>query len=112
MDLNGLWVAEFSANGGHGSGVLAVSGNQLLGGDSSYFYSGEIHLLERSGVRGTLSIQHFAGPQNSIFGPSPQVALTFDGAASGELIVATLRNQRNPFAAASVKLRRVVRVGR
>ncbi len=111
MNLDGLWVADFSTPAGTGNGVLAINGSQVLGGDAQYFYFGDIVAIGPASVRGTLTIQHYSGPLTSVFGPDRKVTLTFDGAASGDLVMGTLKDKDRPYLTGTVKLRKVVVVG-
>lgn len=108
MKLDGLWVADFSTPVGTGSGVLAVNGSQVLGGDANYYYFGDIAAVGATGVRGTLTIQHYTGPLTSVFGPDRKVTLAFEGAVSGDLMMGSLRDNDRPYIAGTVKLKKVV----
>ena len=65
-----LWSLEFESSlGDHGSGVVVLETDRLVGGDAQYFYVGkykvEDHILEADVV-----VQHYAGLPFLIFGPS------------------------------------------
>ena len=111
MDVEGLWVAEFSTSGGHGNGVATLFGGRVFGGDASYYYSGR-YREEGQTLRAELEIVHYAGPLNMVFGQLRRATLLLEGAVGGDLIVAQGRVAELPgtMGGGTFKLRRVRRL--
>jgi hypothetical protein len=66
--LEGLWTVDFISNlGEQGAGVIVFKGNQILGGDSAYLYSGS-YTSGGNDVKGKIVVKHYAGIPYSIFG--------------------------------------------
>jgi hypothetical protein len=61
VDVNGLWLAEFSTPTGQGTGVIVLLDGRALGGDASYYYDGH-YSLNGAQISGTLAVTHFSGP--------------------------------------------------
>jgi len=106
MDTDGIWTAEFSTNASSGTGVVVLDKDSIRGGDSSYFYVGTLY---RTGAKlaGWLTINHYSGPPESVFGSHRKLRLKLEGAVSNDLILAQGKPENNPFFTVSVRLRRV-----
>lgn len=64
---NGLWTVTFSTIIGSGSGVLVLNGNQALGGDFGYYYSGDINITDDQ-LSGAINVVKFNPNAVSVFG--------------------------------------------
>lgn len=77
--LEALWSVEFSSNvQGFGSGVVVLETGRVLGGDAQYFYVGSYEVTNGV-VKSTVTITHYAGVPNTIFGQAKSVTLNFTG---------------------------------
>jgi hypothetical protein len=65
--MNGLWTAEFgSSTGIFGGGVAVFRDGTILGGDASYFYTGQ-YTLTGNAFRATLKVSPFIEGAESLF---------------------------------------------
>jgi len=77
--LEALWSVEFVSNiQGVGSGIVVLETGRVLGGDAQYFYVGS-YSVEAGIVKANVTITHYAGPPNTIFGQAKSVTLNFSG---------------------------------
>ena len=77
--LEALWSVEFVSNvQSFGSGIVVLETGRVLGGDAQYFYVGS-YLVENGTVKATVTINHYSGPPNTIFGEAKSVTLNFSG---------------------------------
>jgi hypothetical protein len=106
VNLDGLWVTEFSSPGGEGTGIIVFTEGQALGGDTNYYYTGH-YSLKGSQLTATLSVTHYHGPLNNVFGHVRSVTLSIEGAVGGDLIMAQGFNTAMPSQRASFRLRRI-----
>ncbi|WP_084517659.1 GrlR family regulatory protein [Desulfatiglans anilini] len=66
--LEGLWTVSFQSNfQSFGAGVAVFSQNQILGGDSSYYYNGNATIKDNK-VESKIHIVRFNKMGTSIFG--------------------------------------------
>ena len=89
--MEGLWIAQFTGSSLVGAGVVVFNGDNLLGGDGGYYYSGK---LERSGdsFTATLTVAPHSPGYQSVFGTSGQTLhLKLSGTlqGGGTTIIAT-----------------------
>jgi hypothetical protein len=106
VDVNGLWLAEFSTQDSQGSGVIVLLNGRALGGDAHYYYAGS-YSLNGAQVSGSLSVTHYSGPLNNVFGPLRSLTLSLSGAAGHDLIVLSGVDKAFPEMLATFRLRRV-----
>jgi hypothetical protein len=106
VDVNGLWLAEFSTQSNKGTGVIVLSNGKALGGDAGYYYTGS-YSLNGIQLSGTLSVTHYYGPLNNVFGPLRSLTLSLSGAVGRDLIIVSGVNEAIPEMLAMVRLRRV-----
>ena len=103
--LDGLWVIEFNTGVTFGSGVLVFNGDQVMGGDHGYYYSGQINTTGK--VTGEINVARYNPNIISVFGDYDNFTLvikdgTFD--QNTFTIKAAVKNaeaislQRNPAA--------------
>ena len=77
--LEALWSVEFVSNvQGFGSGIVVLETGRVLGGDAQYFYVGS-YVVEGGTIKATVTINHYSGPPNTIFGQANSVTLNFSG---------------------------------
>jgi T3SS negative regulator,GrlR len=105
VDLNGLWLAEFSTQSSQGTRVLVLLNGKALGGDANYYYSGS-YSLNGAQLSGTLSVTHYSGPLNNVFGSLRSLTLSLSGAAGHDLIVVSGVDKARPQTQATFRLRR------
>ena len=68
MSVDGLWTVEFySTLSIAGKGVVVLTNGQILGGDNSYWYSGN-YIKEDNSVKGKINVTRFDPNAISIFG--------------------------------------------
>ncbi|MBL6752494.1 MAG: hypothetical protein ISP90_18395 [Nevskia sp.] len=80
--IEALWSVEFRSNApavnNAGSGIVVLETGRAFGGDSTYFYVGDYHLAGRAFTAG-LTVTHYAGQLNAIFGPLRSFRLVVNG---------------------------------
>lgn len=77
--IEALWSVEFVAqNGNIGGGVAVFESGRILGGDSSYFYTGS-YRVKNGSVEAEVNVTHYFGQLNNIFGNYESVTLTLAG---------------------------------
>jgi hypothetical protein len=108
VNIDGLWLADFSTHLGAGNGVVVLSNMTLLGGDSNYYYRGT-YSLEGTYFRALLTIFHYAGPLNNVFGPLRQLEIQVEGSVGADLIMAHGISRYSPQTRATFRLRRPTR---
>jgi len=65
--MNGLWTAEFgSSTGMFGGGVVIFRDGKMLGGDGTYYYTGEYNLTGKA-FSATLKVSPFIEGAESVF---------------------------------------------
>ena len=107
VTLDGLWTVQFtSANGASGAGIVVLSGSSVLGGDSNYYYRGESETVGEQ-FRANMSITHYFGGLNSIFGGLRSFSLAMQGSTSDRLIIGTGFDPRMPGNRLTIRLQRI-----
>jgi hypothetical protein len=77
--MNGLWTIEFASPLGRaGSGIIVLNEGRLLGGDASYYYSGE-YTIEGDVIQGRAHINRFDPNGISVLGNIDHYSLDFTG---------------------------------
>jgi len=65
--MDGLWTAEFASSAGiFGGGVAVFQNGKILGGDGTYFYTGEYE-LRGDRFEATLNVSPFIDGAESVF---------------------------------------------
>lgn len=77
-----------------------------MGGDSTYYYDGS-YRIHNSSIEADLSVTHYSGPLNNVFGPVRFVSLKLKGSVGENLIMAQAHNPSQPAQFATFRLRRV-----
>jgi hypothetical protein len=106
IELDGLWTAEFgSSTGIFGGGAVVFLGGKILGGDATYFYTGDYKLTGRDFVA-TIRVSPFIEGAESIFKTVGQeLTLLLTGKFSDDrFAVATGHPQEIPTLNFGVKL--------
>jgi hypothetical protein len=104
--MDGLWTAEFGSNTGvFGGGVAVFRGGKILGGDSTYYYTGEYNLAGNV-LTATLRISPFIPGAESVFKTvGRDVVLMLTGSLTGDgLAIAQGHPQGMPQLNFGVKL--------
>lgn len=57
--IDGLWTVAFQSNDDMGGGVVVISNDRVLGGDSSFTYIGEIQSNNDGNVTLTIAAKRF-----------------------------------------------------
>jgi len=72
MDVDGLWLVAFKTEAGWKSGgVLALVGDRMVGGDSSFYYVGDSKRSRDADgwlLDGTLKVRHYDGSDLTSYG--------------------------------------------
>jgi hypothetical protein len=77
--FDGLWTVEFiSMINRSGKGVLIARDKRLLGGDSSYYYSGNYE-INGNNIAGTVIIIRYEPTGISVFGDVDSFKISFSG---------------------------------
>ena len=77
--LEALWSVEFVSNTGvFGAGVVVFETGRLFGGDSQYYYVGNYQVKD-SKVSATISVNHYSGAPNSVFGARERFSIVVSG---------------------------------
>ncbi|MCP4612303.1 MAG: hypothetical protein GY845_26705 [Planctomycetes bacterium] len=81
--FDGLWVIEFKSDYDFGYGVLVFNGNQVLGGDFGYYYSGRINTT--GNMTGEVNVVRHNPNAVSVFGDVDSFTLLIkDGTISNK----------------------------
>ena len=65
--MDGLWTAEFGSSAGmFGGGVIVFQNGKLVGGDGTYFYTGEYTLQDKE-FKAILRVSPFIDGAESVF---------------------------------------------
>ena len=65
--IEGLWTVEFKGPAGVGGGVVVVTKNQVLGGDSGFAYIGTYE-FKAPDFKATVSVKQFNATFQNVFG--------------------------------------------
>ena len=76
MTVNGLWTIIFTVNGRPTSMVATISGGKITGGNSVYFYSGELTQSDEA-IHGKMIGQHYFDVPDPLFGGAKNIPLEF-----------------------------------
>lgn len=77
--LEALWSVEFvSSLQDFGAGVAVLETGRILGGDAGYYYVGS-YKGENGVVQADITVTHYNGEPNSVFGPRKQFNLRLTG---------------------------------
>ena len=78
--IEALWAVYFVAptNNDFGAGVVVLENGTVRGGDSSYFYVGNFRVKDDV-LTANVSINHYAGQLNNIFGPVQKINVVLTG---------------------------------
>lgn len=78
--IEALWsIAFVSSAREFGAGVVVLETGRVLGGDSQYTYIGTYKVDPLGKVTADVTINHYAGPGYSIFGPAQRLRFTLEG---------------------------------
>jgi hypothetical protein len=107
LDLNGLWTASFaSGTDDSGAGVVVLLDGTILGGNSSYYYTGT-YLMDGPSFRGRMTATHFFGDLSKIFGPLRSIRLVVEGTGTEQVIMAQGFAPTEPSRRINIRLQRV-----
>ena len=78
--VEALWSVEFIVpqNRDYGAGVVVLENGTVRGGDSSYYYVGNFRIKD-SVINAEVSVHHYFGQVNNVFGPLKTVNLSLEG---------------------------------
>ena len=78
--LEAFWSVEFLVPtfGSYGAGVVVLENGTVRGGDSSYYYVGNFRVKDDV-VIADVSINHYFGPLNNVFGNIQKTQVTLSG---------------------------------
>jgi hypothetical protein len=107
LDLNGLWTASFSSETeDSGAGVVVLLDGVILGGNSSYYYTGT-YFLEGPSFKCRMTATHFFGDLSKIFGPLRSIRLAVEGTGTEQAILAQGYAPTEPSRRINIRLQRV-----
>ena len=83
--IEALWAVYFVAPGldDSGAGVVVLENGTVRGGDSSYFYVGDYRVKDDT-LTANVTVNHFAGALNNIFGQVKKINVVLSGKISYE----------------------------
>lgn len=83
--IEALWAVYFIApnQGDDGAGVVVLENGTIRGGDSSYYYVGDFRVKDET-LTANVSVNHYAGSLNNIFGPFKKINVVLTGNISYE----------------------------
>ena len=83
--IEALWAVYFVApnQGDFGAGVVVLENGTVRGGDSSYYYVGDFRVKDET-LTANVSVNHYAGSLNNIFGPVKKINVALTGNISYE----------------------------
>lgn len=78
--IEALWAVYFVAptHNDYGAGVVVLENGTVRGGDSSYYYVGDFRVKDDV-FTANVSVNHYAGQPNNIFGPVTKVNVVLTG---------------------------------
>ena len=78
--LEALWSVTFvvPTSGNYGAGVVVLENGTVRGGDSSYYYVGNFRVKDET-IIAEVSINHYFGSPNNIFGQIQKVDVILSG---------------------------------
>ena len=81
--LEALWSVTFVVPtfGSYGAGVVVLENGTVRGGDSTYYYIGNFRVKDDV-VIADVSINHYFGPLNNVFGAVQKIQITLSGTPS------------------------------
>jgi hypothetical protein len=108
--IEALWAVYFVApnQGDSGAGVVVLENGTIRGGDSSYYYVGDFRVKDDSFIA-NVSINHYFGSLNNIFGPVERISVVLSGAISYEEFMLT-GNSIETNQPVFVKLKRIAEI--
>jgi hypothetical protein len=78
---DGIYLAQFVVGPNHGHGVAVKTGNRVGGGDSSYWWEGELVEADGGSITGNITIRSHTSGNSSVFGLFDQFQLALNGKA-------------------------------
>ena len=84
-NIDGLWTVEFASSiGSFGGGVTVLKQGNISGGDNTYFYVGEYHIVGTN-FRASLRVAPFIQGAPSVFNTKDQtLTLELTGTLEGD----------------------------
>jgi hypothetical protein len=104
--IEGLWTVEFKGPAGVGGGVVVVTKNQVLGGDSGFAYIGTYE-FKAPDFKATVSVKQFNATFQNVFGIRGNFDLIIEGKLQGTDIVGTGTLANAPTAKIAVHLKKL-----
>jgi len=95
MMESGLYIAKFRTPLDDSSGVIVINDHDVLGGDSSMFYTGSVS-GEGGNLKATLRVRQHDERSISVFGEYKDFTLTLTGRQQGNAYVFEGRADRIP----------------
>src|SRR5947209_15161393 len=85
--MNGFWIVQFTGVQGWGAGVLTLTGGQMFGGDSNFFYTGT-YSQQGSTLSARVHVKQYLPGVASVMGRN-EFDLELTGTLQGKSITAT-----------------------
>jgi hypothetical protein len=103
--IEGLWTVEFKGPTGVGGGVVVLTKNQVLGGDSGFAYNGTYE-FKAPDFKAAVSVRQFNASFQNVFGVRGNFDLVLNAKLQGSDIVGTGALASAPTAKISVHLKK------
>jgi hypothetical protein len=105
-----LWAVYFVApnQGDYGAGVVVLENGTIRGGDSNYYYVGDFRVKDDTLIA-NVSINHYFGQLNNIFGPVEKINVSLSGNINYEEFTLT-GNSIETNQSVLVKLKRMAEI--
>lgn len=85
--IEALWSVEFGTNSFRaGAGVVVIETCKALGGDGQYFYVGKCEVDATGTAHAEITVTHYSGQPNSVFGPLKKFTVQLSGKADPKVM--------------------------
>jgi hypothetical protein len=103
--IEGLWIVQFHGSQGVGGGVVVLTANRVLGGDSAYVYSG-VYELKGSAFQAKVFVKNFDPAIGNVLGIPGDFQLLIDAKLQGDEITGTGALAKAPDSKIVVRLKK------
>jgi hypothetical protein len=103
--VEGFWIVQFEGVQGGGGGVVLLSKNKVLGGDSGYIYTGSYD-LSGNALKAKVKVEQFLSGIPNVLGVVGNFELELTGIVNDNLIKGNASLATRPGLGLAVKLTR------